>query len=120
VFLALSEHYESPLPSAVCAAASLMTMQCQQAPWWSCAIDISGRHVGALFGLLNGVGGIGAILSQYYVGAMTDWQKSLGYAVRAQWDPVFGAYVVALLVAAFLWLLVEPSRTVVSAAHDGE
>ena len=118
VFLVLSVQCDAPLPSALCAAASLMTMQCQQAPWWSCAIEVSGRHVGALFGLLNGVGGIGAVLSQFYVGAMADWHKELGYTGRAQWDPVFSAYVGALLAAAFLWLFVDPSRTVALAARN--
>jgi MFS family permease len=118
-FLAVSVQCAAPLPSALWAGASLMTLQCQQAPWWSCAIEISGRHIGALFGLMNGVGGVGAVASQYYVGAMADRYKDLGYTGRAQWDPVFGAYFVALLAAGFFWLFVDASRTVASSASDG-
>jgi ACS family glucarate transporter-like MFS transporter len=116
-FLVLSVQCAAALPSALFAAASLLTLQCQQAPWWSCAIEISGRHIGALFGLMNGVGGVGAVLSQYYVGAMADWYKALGYTGRAQWDPIFSAYCVALLAAGFFWLFVDASRTVASTAR---
>jgi hypothetical protein len=71
--------------------------------WWSCAIQVSGRHVGALFGLMNMMGVFGAMASQYFVGAFSDWRKSLGYTGREQWDPMFNVYVGILLAAAFCW-----------------
>jgi MFS family permease len=73
--------------------------------WWSCAIHISGRHVGALFGLMNMLGGIGALSSQYLVGGFKDWRKSLGYEGRLQWDPVFNVYVTMLIVGSVCWFL---------------
>jgi hypothetical protein len=74
--------------------------------WWSCAIRISGRHVGSLFGLMNMVGAVGAMSSQYLVGRFTDWRKGLGYTGREQWDPVLlNVYVTMLIVGAACWIV---------------
>ncbi len=103
---------DSPLATSMFASASLLALQCQQSVWWTCAIEISGRHVGALFGLMNGVGVLGAMASQFYVGRFADSRDGLGYSARDQWDPLFIAYYVTLLAAAVLWLFVDASRTV--------
>jgi hypothetical protein len=71
--------------------------------WWSCAIGISGRHVGALFGLMNAVGVFGAMCSQYLVGALADWMGARGYSGRDQWDPIFSIDVGVLLCAGAAW-----------------
>jgi sugar phosphate permease len=71
--------------------------------WWSCAIGISGRHVGALFGLMNSVGLVGALSSQYLVGALADRLGSRGFSGRAQWDPIFYIDTGVLIVAGLLW-----------------
>jgi ACS family glucarate transporter-like MFS transporter len=71
--------------------------------WWSCAIGISGRHVGALFGLMNSVGLVGALSSQYLVGALADWMGSRGFSGRTQWDPIFYIDTGVLIVAGLLW-----------------
>lgn len=89
-------------------AAGLTAMSCfctqsTQPLWWSCAIGISGRHVGALFGLMNSMGVVGAMSSQYLVGALADWFGSQGYSGRAQWDPIFYINVGVLCLAAGLW-----------------
>ena len=73
--------------------------------WWSCALPQGGRHVGVVFGLMNGMGVLGAAVSQGFVGIFADWQKSRGLSGRAQWDPIFDVYVVALVCAAGCWLL---------------
>ena len=39
-------------------------MMFQQSTWWACAIEVSGKHIGLLFGLMNGMGCVGAISSQ--------------------------------------------------------
>ena len=70
-------------------ALSCLAAQATQPLWWSCAIGISGRHVGALFGLMNMVGVFGAMSSQYLVGALADWMGARGYSGREQWDPIF-------------------------------
>jgi MFS family permease len=85
--------------SCLCLAATLPV-------WWSCAIRISGRHVGSLFGLMNMVGAVGAMSSQYLVGRFTDWRKGLGYTGREQWDPVLlNVYVTMLIVGAACWIV---------------
>jgi hypothetical protein len=87
------------------------------AAWWGVATDISGKHVGSLFGLMNSLGVPGAVASQLYLGRFADWRISLGYAGRDAWDPGFFAYIVALTLGAFAWLFldatvpVEPERS---------
>jgi MFS family permease len=71
--------------------------------WWSVAIPQCGQHVGALFGLMNGLGTIGAMSSQWFVGVFSDWRGRQGYTGRAQWDGMFDVYVGALILAAVAW-----------------
>ena len=63
------------------------------------------RHVGAVFGLMNGMGVFGAMASQGFVGVFVEWQKSRGLSGREQWDPLFDVYVVVLLCGAATWWL---------------
>ena len=80
--------------------------------WWGAVSDISGRHLGALFGLMNSIGGLGAIASQQFVGRFADWMHARGHTGRAQWDPMFTVYAVVLLVAAFGWLFIDSRKSV--------
>jgi len=84
-------------------AMSCFMTQATQPLWWSCTIGISGKHVGALFGLMNSCGTIGALSSQYLIGAIADWLGKKGYSGRAQWDPVFYINVGVLIVAGLMW-----------------
>ena len=77
--------------------------QATQALWWSAAIQISGRHVGALFGLMNSAGVFGAMSSQFLVGSLTDSLAKQGLTGRSQWDPIFLINCGVLLAAALLW-----------------
>jgi sugar phosphate permease len=95
--------FESPRALAVCACLSCLAATCPLSAWWSCAIEISGRHLGALFGLMNGMGVFGAMGSQFFFGAFADWRKGQGYSGREQWDPAFAVYVVVLFGAALCW-----------------
>ena len=87
-------------------------VQLQLPAWWACATQVSGRHLGAIFGLMNMMGGLGRILSQQFVGTFADWRKSLGYTGRAQWDPSLYLYVVIALFGMVLWALINPEKTV--------
>jgi MFS family permease len=87
-------------------------VQLQLPCWWACATQVSGRHLGALFGLMNMMGGIGRSIPQLFVGRFADWRRSLGYTGRAQWDPAFYLFVVVALVGMVLWALVNPEKTV--------
>ncbi|MFM8724243.1 MAG: hypothetical protein ACKON9_03875, partial [Planctomycetaceae bacterium] len=84
--------------------ASCFATQATQSLWWSCAIGISGRHTGALFGLMNSAGVFGAMTSQLLVGLLADALGRLKLSGRAQWDPIFYINCLVLLTAAGLWL----------------
>ncbi len=87
-------------------------VQLQLPAWWASATQVSGRHLGALFGLMNMLGSVGRILSQNFVGTFADWRKSQGYTGRDQWDPALYIYVAIALLGMVLWALVNPEKTV--------
>jgi sugar phosphate permease len=102
----------SPWTTAVLTGTSAMMMSLPHASWWSVTIEISGRHVGSLFGLLNAMGVVGAMTSQYFFGALSDWRERQGFTGRAQWEPAIYAYAVVLMLGACCWLLVDASKRV--------
>ncbi len=99
----LGARCDSPPALAGLASVSTLAILFTLPTWWSAAIEQSGRHVGALFGLMNSLGVVGALASQWFVGAFSDWRKAQGYTGRAQWDPIFDVYVTVLLVGAVAW-----------------
>lgn len=103
--LYLASRCESPLAMSALAAASTVCLLVTLPTWWSAAIEQSGRHVGTLFGLMNCLGVVGALSSQWFVGAYSDWRAARGFTGRAQWDPVFDVYVVVLGVGGWVWLM---------------
>jgi MFS family permease len=105
---------DSTIGASLFVALACFGVELQLPSWWACATQVSGRHLGALFGLMNMIGGVGAILSQYSFGSFADWRSSLGYTGRAQWDPAWYAYVIVALVGLILWSLVNPEKTVES------
>jgi MFS family permease len=86
--------------------------------WWAAVTTISGKHLGALFGLMNSMGVPGAVSSQLFVGRFADWRRDLGYEGRAQWDPAFYVYVGVLLVGAIGWLFIDGTHSVVEPAAE--
>jgi MFS family permease len=86
-------------------SAAMCTMHFTLPNWWSTIIPQSGKHVGTIFGLTNGVGVMGALVSQGFVGIFADWQKEHGFTGRAQWDPLFNVYVCVLLGGGVAWWL---------------
>lgn len=105
---------DSTVAASAFVALAAFGVQLQLPSWWAAATQVSGRHLGALFGLMNMIGGVGRILSQVFVGSFADWRKSLGYSGRAQWDPALYAYVAVALLGAALWSLIDPTKTVES------
>jgi MFS family permease len=94
---------DDPLALAGLWSASMCAMHITLPNWWSAAIPQCGRHVGALFGLLNGAGVVGALATQWFVGAFSDWRAAAGYSDREQWDPLFDVYVGVLVLGAVAW-----------------
>lgn len=115
LFLVLGIFCESPTATAALAALSCLAAFLVLPTWWSCAIKISGKHVGSLFGLMNMMGVVGALASQFFIGKFVDLRKGWHYIGREQWDPALYVFVAVLLVAAVLWgcyrsVPVEPDK----------
>jgi sugar phosphate permease len=114
IFLLASIRCPSPTAACVCAALAAMTALSQQASWWGIVNEISGRHLGALFGLMNSLGVPGAFVSTVFLGHFANWMKRMGYAGRDQWDPAFYVYAGVLLVGCIGYLLVDCRRSAVA------
>jgi MFS family permease len=112
VAILASIRIDSTETAALCLAVAAFGVQLALPSWWACATLISGRHVGALFGLMNMFGSVGRIAANEWVGAMADWRKVHGYSGRAQWDPALYGFVVAAVAGMVLWALVDPRKTV--------
>jgi len=104
-FLAMRS--QSPLTMSWLFALSSLSLLCMQPLWWAFTAEIGGKHVGALFGFMNGVGGSGALASQWFFGSFRDWRERQGYKGRDTADPAFWVYVVVLLGAALSWTLLD-------------
>jgi sugar phosphate permease len=96
---------ETAVGMAGLAAVSSFCLQIVLPTWWSAAIEQSGKHVGSLFGMMNMIGLVGAMVSQWFVGFFADYQKGLGYSGREQWDPMFNVFVGVLLLGALTWAM---------------
>lgn len=111
-FLAAGMMCDSAEATSFLLAASCLAMNGTLANWWVCAIEISGRHIGALFGFMNGMGVFGAMGSQFFFGFFSDWREKQGFLGRDQWDPAFYIVVGVLLVASLAWQWVDTSRSI--------
>ena len=72
---------------------------------WASAIELGGRNVGAVFGLLNTCGIAAGVASQGFVGWFTQARADAGATGREQWDPILWAYVGVLLAGVAGWCL---------------
>jgi MFS transporter, ACS family, glucarate transporter len=103
---------DSTVVASIFVSLACFGVQLQVPAWWAAATQVSGRHLGALFGMMNMIGAVGGIFSQVFLGYFADWMKTLGYTGRAQWDPGFFVYVVLALLGMTLWSQVNPEKTV--------
>jgi ACS family glucarate transporter-like MFS transporter len=111
VAMAASIHCDSPWTAACCAWACL-AVHVQLASWWGAVTEVSGKHLGALLGLMNSLGVPGAVTSQLFLGRFVDWLADLGGLGRACWDPAFYLYATVLLAGALCWLFVDTTKTI--------
>ncbi len=98
--------------SAILVALACFGLQLQLPAWWACGTQISGKHVGAIMGLMNMIGNLGAAVLQTLFGHYVEMMKGWGYTGRARWDPGIYIFVVVALVGMALWSLVDPASTV--------
>jgi sugar phosphate permease len=118
--MALSIHIDDPYLAAGLTAAACFSVHLHLTAWWAAVTEISGKHLGTLFGLMNSMGVPGATASQLFLGWFADWRQGLGYSGRAQWDPAFYVYAYVLLLGALGWLLIDPTRSVVERRPETE
>jgi sugar phosphate permease len=109
----MSTKCESPIRACLCLAGASFCGQTQLSNWWAATIAISGRHLGALFGLLNSLGVPGAFSSQVFLGAFVDYRAAKGFEGRAQWDPAFYLFSGLLAIGAIAWLFVDSTKSIV-------
>jgi ACS family glucarate transporter-like MFS transporter len=98
---------DSPDTSALFTSLSYGCTSMVQPLWWTVMIAASGRNVGALFGLCNMCGMFGAMTSQYMVGTLAQMRQDQGLTGRAAWDPTFDYFVVALVLCAVCWFVMQ-------------
>jgi hypothetical protein len=97
--------------ASLCANAVLAT-------WWAAVTEISGKHLGSLFGLMNSMGVPGAVASQLFFGRFADWMAEQGFYGRDQWDPGFYLYAGILLTGACGWLFIDSTKPVADAPQS--
>jgi ACS family glucarate transporter-like MFS transporter len=112
VCLLIGRHSDSVDLAALWTAGSVMFAVSTLAAWWGAVTDLSGRHLGAMFGLMNSLGGLGAIASQLFVGPYTHWMETRGHTGRDQWDSIFYVYAGLLFLGACGWLYIDSSRSI--------
>lgn len=115
--LVLGVQFQQPSYSAAFTSVSVLLTLSTLASWWGAVTDVSGRHIGALFGLMNSLGAVGAIASQLFVGPFVDNMKGFGFTGRAQWDPIFYVYATVLCLGAVGWLMVDSTRPLPEDEH---
>src|SRR5262249_23119931 len=98
---------ESPLGMAVLLSLSSVCLLSMQAFWWSFTAEVGGQHLGAIFGLMNGLGAFGAMASQFFFGMFHKWRVMQGYSGRDIAEPAFVVYSLVLLGAAMSWALLD-------------
>lgn len=103
-----------PWVAAMFATLACFAIHFQLAAWWSAVTEISGKHLGALFGLLNSMGVPGAVSSPLFLGWFVDWLAKRGYTGREQWDPAFYVYAVVLMFGAVCWLFIDVTKSAVA------
>jgi sugar phosphate permease len=112
---------DNPVAAASWTALANLSANVQLAAWWAVVTDISGRHIGVMFGLMNSLGVPGAFVSPIFLGYLTDHLARRGYEGRARWDPAFAVYAVILLIGAACWVFVDPSKKLADpSAHPAD
>jgi ACS family glucarate transporter-like MFS transporter len=109
---------ESAEASALFTALASCSASATLASWWAVVTEISGAHIGALFGLMNSLGVPGAVASQLFFGSFADWREELGYTGRDQWDPGFYVCACVFCVGAMGWLFIDATKSVVEAPGE--
>jgi ACS family glucarate transporter-like MFS transporter len=76
---------------------------------WAVSADIGGRYAGTVAGLMNMVGGLGAILSPPLIPYVLTWLPSR-YSPEQRWSIIFAGLAGAWFLAAAAWLFIDASK----------
>lgn len=106
---------ESVWAATLACAAALFFLQVSIPTWWTVVAEISGEHGAAMFGLMNGLGGVGILTMNLLVGPIVDAREATASISKIEvWRPVFDGVAVALAVGAVCWLFVDATRSIVA------
>src|SRR6185295_3684234 len=97
-----------PLASAWLFAAAAGLAALGVAPAWAVCVEIGGAHAGVVSGAMNMFGNLGGALSPLVIGVSLDRFHS--------WEMPLLSVAVLYVVAAVLWLRIDPGRHVLLAA----
>jgi MFS family permease len=105
------------MPSAeavtVCYASAMFCVQLGIPTWWTVVAQISGRHGAAMWGLMNSLGGLGAMSTTFFVGWFVDSSQHAGRPVAIAWQWIFDGVSVAAAAGACCWIGVNARRSIV-------
>jgi MFS family permease len=85
--------------------------------WATCA-DVSGRYAGTVAGLMNMIGGAGAMLSPALIPRALRWLPA-GYTPAERWRLIFAGLAVSWFLAAAAWLVIDAGRHLSPSADCG-
>ncbi len=105
IFIALGSQVQSARLASVVLAGGAGALYLSQSSFWSVTADIAGTSAGSVSGFMNMGNQIGAALTA----SLTPW-----IAVRFGWATSFLVAAGLCLVGAVSWLVVDPSRQLVS------
>jgi sugar phosphate permease len=108
-------YVEHPLTASILCASGLFCLQVSIPTWWTVVAEISGRHGAAMFGLMNGMGGLGVMVLNALVGRIVDARVAAGIPLVDTWRPIFDGVAIALAIGACCWLLVDATRPIFAA-----
>lgn len=114
VALFVSMLFESPVATASCIAFSFLLAYIQLTTWWTVSAEICGKHLGALFGLMNALGIGAGWVSNFLIGHMADYLRNHHQATgRDCYDPAFYICSVVYLVGAIGWFSIDATQPIV-------
>ncbi|MDB5387623.1 MAG: sauU 3 [Planctomycetaceae bacterium] len=79
---------------------------------YTVTIDISGKHVATVFGVMNTVGNLGAAAFAQFL------PKLFSGATQGKWDLVIAVFSSLYITAAVCWIFVDPSRHIFPERDD--
>ncbi len=89
-----------------------MAMPCP----WAASIDMGGKNPALVMGMMNSAGCLAGICISPYVGKLIDHIK----AINGNWDIVVYVHAAFYLLAALLWLVVNPNKNIGHSAEAAE